>query len=89
MAFAYAADGRIAGHLPQRLDAVSEQQCAAAHAGRRQRGFGAGVAAADHDHVKLFGEVHGVFQFAILGEFPTKHVAFSPFHVKLMGCGFA
>jgi hypothetical protein len=46
---------RVAAHLPQRLDVVRQQQRLAAHAGRGQRGFGAGMAAADHDHIKFLG----------------------------------
>ena len=52
MALADAADGRVAAHLAQRLDGLREQQRARAHAGGRERGFGARVAAADDDYVK-------------------------------------
>ena len=58
MALADAADGRIAAHLAQRLDVVGEQQGAQAHARSRQRGFGAGMAAADHDHPVFRTETH-------------------------------
>jgi hypothetical protein len=57
VALANAADGRIAGHLAQRLDAVGEQQGAAAHACRSQRGFRAGMAASHHDDVER--SIHG------------------------------
>ena len=60
MAFADAADRRIAAHLAERLDVMREQQRAGAHARGRQCRFGAGVSAADHDHVESFGEAHGV-----------------------------
>ena len=53
MALADAADGRVAAHLAERLDVVGEQQRAPPHAGGRERGLGAGVAAADHDHVDI------------------------------------
>ncbi len=59
VALADAADRRVAGHLPQRLDGVREQQRARAGAGRGQGGLGAGVAAADDDHVETGGKVHG------------------------------
>ena len=59
MALADAADRRVATHLAQRLDVVGQQQRADAHAGRRQCGLGAGMAATDHDHVELFGIKHG------------------------------
>ena len=52
VALADAADGRVAAHLAQRLDALREQQRARAHARGRQRGLGAGVAAADDDHIE-------------------------------------
>ena len=52
MALADAADGRVAAHLPQRLDALCQQQRARTHAGGRQRSFGARVAAAHDDYVK-------------------------------------
>ena len=53
MSLADAADGRIAAHLPDGFDVVREQQRTCAGARRRERGFGAGVAATDHDHVEL------------------------------------
>jgi len=59
MAFADAANRRVARHLPQGLDIVAEQKRGAAHAGGSQGGFGAGVAAADNNHVKLGGVDHG------------------------------
>ena len=52
VALADAADGRVAAHLAERLDALREQQRARTHARSGQRGLGAGVAAADHDDVK-------------------------------------
>ena len=52
-------DGRVAAHLPEGLEAMGEQQCCRAHAGRRQRGLGAGVATTDHDHIETLGEEHG------------------------------
>ena len=40
---------RVAAHLPQRLEVLRQEQRAHAHAGRGERGLGAGVAAADDD----------------------------------------
>jgi hypothetical protein len=45
--------------LPQGFDVVAQQQGFAAHAGSGQRGLGAGVATANHNHVKFFGVQHG------------------------------
>ncbi len=58
VALADAADRGVAGHLPERLDVVGEQQRARAHARGGERGFGAGMAAADDDHVETIGEIH-------------------------------
>jgi hypothetical protein len=60
MAFANAADGRIAGHLAEGLDGVREQKRARARPGRRERRLGAGMPATDHDHLEALGKVHGV-----------------------------
>src|SRR5690348_4441561 len=46
-----AADGGIAAHLSKRLDALCQEQGARAHARGGERGLGAGVTAADDDHV--------------------------------------
>ena len=54
-----AADRRVAAHLPERFDALRQQQRAHAHARRGQGGLGAGVAAADDDDVEFFGKPHG------------------------------
>jgi hypothetical protein len=53
-----ATDGRVAAHLPQRLDGLREQQRARSHAGSRQRGFGAGMPATHHDYVKIARRCH-------------------------------
>ena len=58
VAFADAPDRRIAAHLPQRLDVVREQERAPAHARGGERSLGAGVAAADHDHIEFRRETH-------------------------------
>ncbi len=58
MPFADAADGGVAAHLSQGLDALGEQKSARTHAGGRQCGFRAGVAAADDDDIKGLGEAH-------------------------------
>ena len=59
MPLADPADGGIAAHLPERLDVVGDQERAPPHAGGRERGLGAGMAAADHDHVMVRCEAHG------------------------------
>jgi hypothetical protein len=59
VAFADAADRRVAAHLPQGLDVVAQQQRRAAHARRRQRRLGAGMATADDDDVEHLGMQHG------------------------------
>ena len=59
MAFANAANRGVTAHLPQGFDVVREQQGAAPHARRCQRSFGAGMAAADNDHIKVLGIQHG------------------------------
>ena len=56
VALADAADRRVAAHLAQRLDALRDEQRARAASRRGERGFGAGMAATDHDHVEIFGE---------------------------------
>ena len=53
------ADGRVAAHGAQRLDVLRQQQGAAAHAGGRQRGLGAGMAAAHNDDIECIGKSHG------------------------------
>ena len=58
MPFADAADRRIATHLTQRLDIVRKQQGAHAHARRGQRGLGAGMAAANNNHIESIGVEH-------------------------------
>ena len=58
MAFANAADRGVAAHLAEGFNIVRQQQGANAHACGSQGCFGAGVAAADHDQVKLFGVLH-------------------------------
>ncbi len=57
VALADAADGGVAGHLPDRGAAMGEQEGARAHAGGSGGGLRAGVAAADDDDV--VGEGHG------------------------------
>ena len=52
MTLADPADGGIAAHLSQRLDRLREQHRSRAHAGGRERRFGAGMSATDDDYVK-------------------------------------
>ena len=59
VALADTADGRVTGHLAEGIHAVGEQQGTTAHPRRRQAGLGAGVAATDHNHVKLLLVLHG------------------------------
>ena len=54
-----AADRRVAAHLPQRVDALRQQQRPRAGARRGQRGLGAGVAAADDDDIEMIRMTHG------------------------------
>jgi hypothetical protein len=58
VALAYAANAGVATHLPQGFDVVRQQQSAAAHTRRRQRGLGSGVAATNHNNVKNLGVQH-------------------------------
>ena len=54
-----AADGRVAGHLRDRVQVLREQQRPRAHARGREGGFAAGVAAAYHRHVEYFRVIEG------------------------------
>ncbi len=58
MPFADTTDRRVAGHLPQGLDIVGEQQGIAAGPGGGERSLGPGVPAANHDHVEFGREMH-------------------------------
>ena len=58
MALADTADGRVAAHLAEGFHIVGQQQGLHAHACGCQRSLGAGMTAADHDHVKTGREVH-------------------------------
>jgi hypothetical protein len=58
MALADAADRGIAGHRTEGFDVVREQQRARTGTRRSEGGFGAGMAAADHDHIKGRGKLH-------------------------------
>ena len=53
MPLADAPDRRVARHLPQRLDVLRQQQGPRAAARSRECGLGTGMAATDHDHIKL------------------------------------
>ena len=59
MPLADTADSRVAGHLADRLDRMGNQQSLGTGASRGQRCLGTGMAAADNDHVKCFGILHG------------------------------
>jgi hypothetical protein len=58
MSFSNAAYGRVAGHLAQGLDAVSQQQGSVAHPSGSKGSFGAGMSAADHDYVDFLRKLH-------------------------------
>jgi hypothetical protein len=58
MPLADAADRRIAAHRPQRVEVVRQQQRIRTHARRGERSFGAGMAAADDDHIETGGIKH-------------------------------
>ena len=59
MPFANATNRRVAAHLPQGLDVVAQQQGFATHARSGQCGLGAGMAAANDDHVEMLWVKHG------------------------------
>jgi hypothetical protein len=59
MAFANAADGRVAAHRAHGFDGVGQQQGTQPHARSGQARLGTGVTAADHDDVEGFGVMHG------------------------------
>ena len=46
------AEGRVAAHLAEGLDALGQQQSLAAHARSRKRRLGAGMAATHHNDLK-------------------------------------
>ena len=56
MAFGYAADGGVAGHLGDEVEVEGEEGGAEAHARGGGGGFAAGVAGADDEDVELFRE---------------------------------
>jgi hypothetical protein len=58
MTFSNAADGRIARHLPQGIEAVGQQQGVAPHAGSGKRSLGSGVAASNYNNIIVFNELH-------------------------------
>ena len=61
VAFGDAADGRIAGHLADQVEIESDQRRLRTDACGGGSGFAAGVAGADHNHVKLFIKAHNYF----------------------------
>jgi ribosomal protein S27AE len=63
MSLADAPNGRVAGHLTERLDAVSEKQRPTSHPRCSKCGLGAGMAAADHDDIEFRWELHGMWHF--------------------------
>ena len=87
MAFAEAANGRIAGHGADGGESMRHQRGLRAHTSRRGRGFTAGMAAANHDDVEFLVEssLHLRLRCGLLAEAGTG-VKKSPFggmfHVK-------
>ena len=69
MALADATDGRIARHRTEGFDVVRQQQRPRARAGTGERGFGAGMAATDDNHIEGFGEFHGARILPVAGRF--------------------
>ena len=67
VALADAADGRIAAHRADGFDALRQQQRARAAARRGQRGFDAGMSAADHDDIPGMLSAHAVHSTARCG----------------------
>jgi hypothetical protein len=59
VSLANTANRGIAAHLPQRLDALGQEERAGSPARGRQRGLGAGMAATDDDDVEGSGVEHG------------------------------
>src|SRR4029077_15950033 len=67
--FADPANRRVARHLPERFDAVREQQRVAAHPSRCKRRFGTGVAAANDDDIEPLMERHDFIEIYLLTRF--------------------
>jgi hypothetical protein len=59
MPLANTSNGRIAGHLPERLDCVRQEKRARARPGGSQRRFRTGVATTDDNHVETGRKIHG------------------------------
>ena len=57
-----APDRGVTAHLAERLEILRQQQRAHAAARRSERGFGAGVTAADDDTAVARGIVHGRYK---------------------------
>ena len=58
VALADATDGRVAGHLPQGLNVVGQQQGLRAHARSRQRSFSAGMATTNDNDIETGRKLH-------------------------------
>ena len=68
MALADATDCRVAGHLTKGFYVVGQQQRLAAHACRRESGFGTCMAAANDNDVERIGILHGVARYCFCEE---------------------
>ena len=74
VALAQPADRRIAGHFADGVDAMGDEQGPGAHARGNGRGFRAGMAAADHDHVEgVSTRCHGRETLPVSGRL-SKHI---------------
>jgi hypothetical protein len=58
MAFSYASDRRIAGHLPQSIEAVGQQQGLTPHPGSRQGSLGSCMAPAHYNNIIYINGLH-------------------------------
>ena len=70
VALAEAADGRVARHLADGVQAMGEQQGARAGAGRGRGGLAPGMAAADHDHIPGRQNAHAECRVALTRNAP-------------------
>ena len=59
VSFSNPADGRITGHLGDKIDIESIKSGLQSHASHGHGGLAAGVPGADDDHIELFRKMHG------------------------------
>jgi hypothetical protein len=58
MSFSYAPYGWIAGHLPQGIEAVGQEQGFAAHARGGKGSLGAGMATTNYNYIIFINDLH-------------------------------